>query len=639
MTAREAYLTGFLLFIVAFSLIAYTYNQTILKLDILAVSQIYVEPKGYEDPTTHEWKGSFWVILATSSTTENYLFYQFDKSESEKPYADNKVNGKTLVPKATIKVTVTALQPYWQISLVKRTYQIFPKTYGTWMNKIDPFLNGKLTDTYIDPLTVDVLETTGYWEHHAPFQIVIEKIGDYNWKSDPLLVDLVGVSASVPKIITSPKGESIKIKLQGQLEMGYGQPTWSDLMIFSPDYIFVGSDKLRAIISYDQDDLSYSNYWFGGGRYYTVKTEVGEGIVQRWTDDNSPTHYYLSPSFPYAPLPVPDNAFPGNDKIDNWWDTNHILVPRRPKDIFTDDPNANPYGKSLVRYLIEDVKATRINPDLWNNGFEIKDNKLIIYQPVGSVSWLYTLWISTELADTVVYQPIAANGKIISIKWLSSESGYSEIGGKDVALVTVKQMSSETSRVIVESSTSTSLAKITPESDSAILDPNEEKTFSFIVENLGATAEVTGELSFKVYNDLGSQTDSSKLTFKLLPTGIGDTILTVYTVDAKTKNKVSGIFVSIAYGVETDMKATVNGMATFNLGSYQGTVQISTAETAKYRSTSTSVRVQSGQNTAYVELAEKVAPEPPWYVKYWWIIVIAVAAIAAILITIVMARK
>ena len=200
-------------------------------------------------------------------------------------------------------------------------------------------------------------------------------------------------------------------------------------------------------------------------------------------------------------------------------------------------------------------------------------------------------------------------------------------------------MSSETSRVIVEASTSTSLAKITPESDSAILEPNEEKTFSFIVENLGATTEVTGELSFKVYNDLGSQTDSSKLTFKLLPTGIGDTILTVYTVDAETKTKVSGIFVSIAYGAETDTKATVNGMATFNLGSYQGSVQISTAETAKYKSASTSIRVQSGQNTAYIELAEKVTPEPPWYIKYWWIIVITIAAIAAILITIVMVRK
>jgi len=635
---NKTILTALLVSITLLSIIAYAYSQEMLKLDILAVSQIYVEPKGYEDPATHEWKGSYWVILASTSTTENYLFYQFDKSETEKPYAKNTVNGKTLIPNATIKVTVTALKPYWQISLTKRTYKVLPKTYGTWINKINPFMYGKLTDTYVDPLYAEVLETTGVWEHHAPFQIVIEKTGDYNWKSKPITIDLVGTAATKAQTITSPKGESLKIKLIGQLGTGYGQPPWSNLMIFSPNYVFEGSDKLRAIVSYDKDDMSYSNYWYGGGNYYTIKTAHGERKVERWNDDGSPAHYYISPLYPFEPVPVPDDAFPGSDKKDNWWDACHIIVPRKPKDIFTDDPNAKPYGKSLVRYLTEDVKATKVNLNLWGCGFEIKDYKLKIYQPIGSVSWLYTLWISTELADTIVYQPVAANGKITSIKWLSTGKAYAEIGGRDAALVTVKQTSTEASRVIVEASASTSLAKVTPTSDSAILEPNEEKTFTIIVENLGATSETEGTLTIKVYNDLGSQTDISTLQFKLLPVGAGDTILTVYTVDSKTKAKISGIFVSIAYGTQSDTKATVNGIATFNLGSYQGPVQISTAETLKYKPTSTSVTVQSGQNTAIIELTEKITPEPPWYIKYWWIIVIA-AAVATSLITYAVTKK
>jgi len=611
--------------------------------------KIYVEPKGYEDPTTHEWKGSFWVILATSSTTENYLFYQFDKSETEQPYAKNQVNGKTLVPKATIKIYVTALQPYWEISLTRRTYMVLNKTYGAWINKALPAdaakLYGKLTDVYVDPLTVDVWETTGTWVRHAPFKIVVEKIGDYNWKSEPMLIDLSGTTSLKSITIESPKKEKLIIKLQGQLGRGYSAPPWSDIMIFSPDgkYVFEGSSKLRAIISYDQDDLSYSNYWFGGGNYYTVKTALGDEVVERW-EDGTPAHQYIEDKFPYNHLPVPDDAFPGNYRADTW--TDYIVKPIRPKDAFTNVPTAKPYGKSLMRYLTEDVKAEveQIDLNYWRisgkPGYEINLNerKLKIYMPEGSVSWLYTLWISTELADTFVYQPLLANGKITNIKWLSTGTGYAEIGGKDVALVTIRQESTETSRVIVEASSSTSLAKIDPETTASYLEPNEEKTFSFIVENLGASTETLGTLTIKVYNDL-TQTDSSTLQFKLLPTGIGDTILTVYTVDAKTKIKVSGIFVSIAYGAETDTKATVNGMATFNLGSYQGSVQISTAETAKYKSTSTSIRVQSGQNTAYIELAEKTAPEPPWYIKYWWIIVIAVAAVAAIFITIMMVRK
>jgi len=640
MAAREIHVASFLILIISLSLFGYFHYQLSL-LDILSVSQIYVEPKGYEDPVTHEWKGSFWVVLATSSTTDNYLFYKFDKSESEQPYADNKINDKTLIPNATIRVTVTALQPYWKIDLVKRTYVVFPKTYGTWINKALPAdasgQYGKLTDKYVEPLTVDVWETTGTWEHHAPFKIVVEKTGDYNWISEPVLVDLVGASANIPVTITSPNGEKMIVKLQGLLETGYGQPTWSELMIFSSDYVFEGSEYLRAVISYDEDDMSYSNYWFGGGKHYTVSTSFGEEIVERWPDDNSPAHHYIENSWPYNHFPVPDDAFPGNDRADDLF--NYKVVPRRPKDAFTNDPNANPYGKSLIRYLIEDAKANKVNPDLWNKGVEITKNTLKIYQPIGSVSWLYTLWISTELADTVVYQPTAANGKITSIKWLSSGTGYAEIGGKDIALVTVKQFSPDSSRVIVEASTSTSLAKITPESDSTILDPNEERTFSFIVENLGAESVTSGQITFKVYNDLGSLTDSSSLDFKLLPTGVGDTILTVYTVDAKTKEKVSGVFASIAYGADADTKATVNGMATFNLGSYQGTVQISIAETEKYKSASTSIRVQSGQNTAYIELLEKVSPEPPWYIKYWWVIVIAISVVVTILVTMVFLKK
>ncbi|MHA1332359.1 MAG: hypothetical protein ACTSR2_14925, partial [Candidatus Hodarchaeales archaeon] len=634
---------SFLILIISLSLFGYFHYQLSL-LDILSVSQIYVEPKGYEDPVTHEWKGSFWVVLATSSTTDNYLFYKFDKSESEQPYADNKINDKTLIPNATIKVMVTALQPYWQIYLTRKTYNVTKKTYGTWINKVDPFLNGKLTDTYVDPLIVDVWETTGYWVRHVPFQVVVEKIGDYHWKSDPILVDLVGAESLNPITITSPKGEKLIIKLQGQLTTGYDQsPPWRDLIIFSPEYVFEGDELVRAIISYDQDDLSYSNYWFGGGNYYTIKTDLGERVVQRWSDDGSPTHYYISASYPYTPQPVSDYTFPGNDKIDNWWDINHIIVPRKP-DVFKDDPNANPYGKSLINYLIGLPEINRIDPNYWKTDrkpeFDFNGRTLKIYLPMRTVSWLYTLWISTELADTAVYQPLAANGKITYIKWLSSDTGYAEIGGKDVALVTIKQLSSERSGILVQASATTSLAKITPEDGHyAILDPNEEKTFSFTVENLGVSTEVTGELSFRVYNDLGSQTDSSKLTFKLLPIGIGNTILTVYTVDAKTKIKVSGIFVSIAYGAETDTKATVNGMATFNLGSYQGTVQISIAETEKYKSASTSIRVQSGQNTAYIELLEKVSPEPPWYIKYWWVMVIAISMVVTILVTMVFLKK
>jgi len=636
------YVAGILLGILLVSLAFTLYvGYTMPRMGILAVSQIYVEPKGYEDPVTHEWKGSFWVVLATTRTRENYLFYRFDKSETEKPYADNTVDGKTLIPEATITVTVTALRPYWEIKLERVHYTVFPKTFGTYINVLNTGTIGTTPD-YVDALTCDVWETVGTWEHHAPFKIEVTKEGDYTWHMEPVIIDLVGTEATVPRTFTSPRGESIKIQLEGMLGTGYGQPTWSDLMIFDLNNVFIGSQRLRDIISYDKDDLSYSNYWFGGGNYYTVP-DTGERIL-RWGPDMgeasySPAHYYVS-STSIVPmnLPVNDEWFPGSYRADDG--VNFIVKPVRPKDIYTDTPDTNPPGKSLIRYLKEDIKADTVDLDLWGEGVEItQDGKLRIYQPIGSVSWLYTLWISTELADTVVYQPLAGNGKITDIEWLSGGT-YSEIGDKDVALVTVKQLSPDESRIIVEASApSDHPIKITPESDSAIMKPDEERTFMFRVENLGASEELRGKITFTVMNDLGSITDTSSLDYKLLPTGVGETILTVYTVDAETKAKLSGITVNIAWDTNYDSRVTINGMATFRLGNYQGNVQISNTETAEYQSVSKSVNVRSGQNTVYLELPKKSIPEPPWWLKYWWLLVIAAAIIASIIIVLVAVRK
>ena len=630
----------------------YDYYLELLKLDILAVSKIYIEstPSAYEDPSTHEWKGSYWVVLATTTTRKKILSYKFNKSETEQPYADNTVNGKTLIPQATITVTIEALQPYWSIPLKKVTYEVFPKTYGMWMNKFWMQPN-KMTDVYVEPFTVEVWEFAGSWKHHAPFKITVEKRGDYYWKTEKT-IDLVGASATIPITLTSPQGETLIIQLQGLLNTGYGQPLWDDLIIFSKEWVFKGSEYLRNIIRYDAHDLSYSNYWFGGGNVYKAHRDPFNGYyyeewswrVRRWADDGSPAHYFYD-EYDYLPVvgfnfPVWGDEFPGVYRADTL--TDYIVKPLRPKDAFTVGVNTNPPAKSLVEYLasLPDIDTVDLN-ELYGKDFEITtDNRLVIWQPIGAVSWLFTLKISTELADTIVYQPVVGNGKIVSTRWLSSGTGYTKIGGKDVAYVTVKQLGTGRSRLTVTATTSTSKISITPSSDSVILDPNEEYTFAFTVENLGVSTETAGEITFKVYNDLGTETDSSKMAFTLLPTGVGDTILTVYTVDAETKTKVSGIYVIIQYGSETDAKATVDGAATFNLGSYQGTVQISTAETAKYNSASKSVNVQSGYNTAIIELSQKEEPEPiPWYLEYWWLLVILFSAIASILAVVAVARR
>jgi len=121
---------------------------------------------------------------------------------------------------------------------------------------------------------------------------------------------------------------------------------------------------------------------------------------------------------------------------------------------------------------------------------------------------------------------------------------------------------------------------VSPTTDSAILDYGESHTFFFTVTNLGTSTVQSGTLTFTVTNDLGEQTDQKTLDFKLQPQLGEETILTVYLYDAE-------------------------GNATFNLGTYTGSVSIASQETDVYKAASASATVQGGQNSVYLELERK----------------------------------
>lgn len=69
------------------------------SLTVFAVSEIYIEPQGYEDPNTHELKGSYWVIVMAADMTDQVATYKFTAEEAEG--GDNTWNGKTIIPEAS----------------------------------------------------------------------------------------------------------------------------------------------------------------------------------------------------------------------------------------------------------------------------------------------------------------------------------------------------------------------------------------------------------------------------------------------------------------------------------------------------------------------------------------------------------
>jgi hypothetical protein len=605
--------------ILAFALILialYIISKVPLRLlSVFSVSQITLQAQGYEDPSTHEWKGSYWVIGLVTDTLEHYegITYTFDDEEAKSLDA-NTIGEKTLIVNSEIKITIIPMKPYYERSMQYATYTVYPKTYGTWMNKVLRSLGKLGEDTAIPELKATVMQFTDEsWKLYTPFKVQLYKNGVLK---DEKVINTLGGTETIILTEDSPE-ETVKVQNLGKLGTGLGEPAFGNIIMFDPAHIFKVEGNIINEIKYDMDDYSYSNYWFGGGDHYTAKHDPDTGSyypnanwkVLRWAD-GSPAHYFIDEM---DLLPVIQTAFPvwgtefrGVYRADTLSDYQMLPVKA---DIFQDKPKDNPvsgspYGYSLVNYLVN-VRGHRLYTlddfDEYNQGVEIVDNKMRIYLPLSSFNNMVTVWISTEVADAIVYQPVPAQGVVTSVEWLAGGS----ISDKDVAKVTVKQEGSDGGRITVSVSGYEGLPiSVSPTMDSVILDYGETYTFFFTVTNLGTAAEASGTLVFTATNDLGEVTSSKTLGFTILPQMGDQTILTVNLYD-EDGIKPSGIAVTVNYGVDSQTAVSSDGYVTFNLGAYTGGVSVATQETSMYEAASASTTVQAGQNTVFMELKKK----------------------------------
>ena len=581
-------------------IVIYAITQAPLRmLSVFSVSQITLKAQGYEDPNTHEWKGSYWVIGLVTDTLEHYegIRYRFNDEEAT---GANKIGEKTLVVNSEIEIVITPMKPYYERSMQYVTYTVYPKTYGAYLNKLAPALyKGKLgEDTAIPELKATVRQFTDEsWKLHSPFKVQLYKNGVLK---DEKVVDTLGGAETIILTADSPE-ETVKIQNLGKLGTGLGEPEFGDLIMFDYAHIFKIEGNIINEIQYDMDPYSYSNYWFGGGPIYRAGTSC---YVQRWSD-GTPAHYCVEGGL-IAPLET--GMFPGVYRTEQWYEVDYKMMPVA-ADIYLDKPKDKPvagvpFGYSLINYLAN-KRGHRIftlqDLDEYNEGIEVLDNKMRVYLPLSSFNNLVTVWISTEAADAIVYQPVAAHGVITSVEWLAGGS----ISDKDVAKVTVKQEGRDGGRVTVTVSGYAGLPiSVSPTTDSAIIDYGETHTFFFTVTNLGTATEASGTLTFTATNDMGETTSMETLGFKILPQIGEQTILTVNLYD-REGYKPSGIAVTVNYGVDSKSAVASGGYATFNLGTYTGGVDIGTQETDTYKGASASATVKPGQNSVFIELERK----------------------------------
>ena len=609
--------------------IMWQFSERLRPYTLLSVSEIKVEPQGYEG-ADGEWKGSFWSILMTTDFTDTVGAYKFDESEAEK--GDDTVDGEKLVPQSSIEIKIDPHQPYYERPLEIKSTTVTPKTYGAWANMWGQW--GKKKDVSIDPVYSGHYEFgTGDWTLHTPFTVTVLKNG-VSIGSET--IDTVG---GVQTVKIGSGSEYVTITDLGKLGTGYGEPQIGNVLYFADDAIFKADTYARNLIKYDGtgsleemegwgDDIyrstgeSFSVYWFGDARWGTY----GD-------DDKSPC------GFTYWDRMTPELY--KEDELGGWgylsdWSRKPIAPPILVGDK-ADLPDVKNDDKSRYKCLTEYLSYKGVKDvtyPSWLSKREVTDDlKMRLYLPFSSANSLIKIQISTELADTIVWQPQVANIKIISFPDLG------DISDRKTSYVEVKQESTVASAgtIWLTVDPATAPLSVNPITiGTGTMQPGETKKIPYEILNLGWSEETKLDctITAEVTNSLGDVTDTATATFSLLQKGVGETTLTVYTLDKETLEYVSGITVTATYDSESKSGITSDGSISWSFGAVQPSVTVTSAETAKYQSASETELLTAGPNSITLELV-KHGEEAPWWEEYWWVIVLAIAVVIVIILIVV----
>jgi hypothetical protein len=582
---------------------------------ILSVSTINIEPKGYEG--NGEWKDSFWTVLMLTDINDQVGAYKFDKATLDATPGSKQINGQTIDPTATITVKIIPQQPYYLKALATFSSPVYPATQTFMVNKITQQSQWFATVPKMD-ISYN-LWGEQYWELHTPFQIQVLKNGAVIVDQS---FDTLGTTQTVTLRNPNNSAEWLSIKDLGKLSSGYEEPQFGEIVMFSPDTIFRKTNSLMDTINYNSaSDFTYSNYWFGGGNYYTQ-----EGSVVQKDPNGAPGGFIRTGTN----TPLMDHLFPGNYRADDLG--NYKVVPLAAK-AWVDQSGGyfNPSGKSLMNYLKTAVSSKPAESaitdlDAYHQGAQVRsDNKVQVNLPFGASSSLVTMQISTELADAIVYEPLVADIRIDGFSWVQGD----QIGDSSTLKVDVSQHSTITSTATVTVLlNSYHPVQVTPASQQVTLGAGESTSIFINVLNTGAQEVTTGTLTVTVADSLGGQTDSETIQYTLLPRGVGSSQLTVFTVDKITKALVSGITCTVAYGQNTPTGVTSSGSFSLDLQGYTGPVTVTSVETADYHIASASKTIGLGMNTLTLEVLAQGAVDPKPALP-WTLILIVVGVVVA----------
>lgn len=635
---NKALLVFITLLLVASAVVAFIYIAPNLQQNSLILAQpINIDFSGSQ--VGNKITKSFWSVVLTASYSDQVSFYQLNAGTT------GTWNGQNVTVQNNVKIMVDPSQPYYERSIETYSPVVTPIARRNWISAA--FSNGRDQSPYVNSLTFQGFRTTSSdWILHTPYTVTVYVNGS---KVGEQVIDAVGVVNQGTNIAL---GKEVKVgdltnyvmlENLGSLQGSAFPPYWTSLVGWSNQYMYLNSPTVQKAInspyptgnggSATRGNLgartnyegTYAWYWFGDER---------NGIVYNsyWTDDGSACPIYdngVTASFATAPgWKLDPNPPLGYSRVDP---VAPVLYPSG----LTQEQRNNGV-LSLTQFLEGTVRAQKIDGSLMPS-WEKDTNKVLIlpslgqmriYLPYNYYNPLLNIRISSDIANTVVWEPPVSN-----IKIANAPSDLGHIADKQTVSVTLRQDSTQASGgyVKIEEVTNGASLGFEPQSwGTGTMQPNEQKTFTFDVHNLMTAATTPFSFKLNVYNNLNELKDSRTITGILDPKVGSGSQLYVTAKDISTTLDVVGIHF-VASWDQTNQKDGYTP-TTIDFNGATPYVTIYSDANDYYEEGSATIQMQAGLNRVELQLAPKDYVPPP-EINWWWVVIgifVAVLLIVAV---------
>lgn len=620
---EKKWIGGVVAGIVIVAILVWQFWPYLTGFTLFGVTKVEIDPQGYEDPVSGEWRGSFWMVTMSTDFDDRVAGFMLQNEDgepgetfavsgnggvvSDKKYTtDDEVDGNVLIPTAQVMVHITPSQPYYEREMeiqqgyyVKEAWSRKDNGIFGWSGQVSPKADAV---PFMHYSFADV--GGGNWVLHTPFTVSVYKNGDLVKSQE---IDTVGGTGVYR--IPSSGDEFVNLIDLGKLDTsGYGEPQWDDILYFSENHIFVRSPTADNLLRYDAGETptaimggavggvgaeAFSTYWYGHNR---------------WMSDYTPTVTSLS------------NLPPG------FYKDGSTAKPEQP-DVFSD---VIPYlqGKGIQKVSM---------PTGFSHLEKVhgqSENYLRVYFKYGTKSSLVIVKISTELADTIVWQPQVANFEITSFP------DFGDVANIRSSSITIKCVEGAGSaQVAFTKSPHDAPVSVTPVFGTDRLETGDSVKIPFDIQNLGTPSSMDFSITAEVKNVLGSVTDTATASGRLLEKTGATTI--VHVITQYDEKPISNLAVMLEYAGTSQVKTTgLDGLgtATFNLGtSADVSVTASFAGNALYLPKTKTVNVQGGtETTIYLNLLMEGESEPT---DLWLWIIVAIIIIVVVAVAIYLWRR